>query len=97
MATAQGGFLSGQGQDKAGGPARALDTSIGNSNHRIQVVKEKGGLKKEVQESLLYLERLEEQETLKTKQHFASPYLQSILPLKLSALMAEVMRFICNS
>lgn len=38
----------GQGQDKTGGPVRALDTSMGNSNHRviIQVVKEQGGLKR---------------------------------------------------
>lgn len=39
VATAQSEFLPGQGQDKAGHPARALGTSTENSNHRTQVVK----------------------------------------------------------
>lgn len=49
VATAQSEFLPGQGQDKAGHPARALGTSTENSNHRTQVVKENIGLKREVQ------------------------------------------------
>lgn len=39
----------GSGQDKTGGPARALDTSSGDSRHRIRAVKEKVGLEREVQ------------------------------------------------
>lgn len=48
VAMVQSGFLSQQGQDKAEGPARALNMSTENSNHRIQA-KESTGLKRRVQ------------------------------------------------
>lgn len=64
-------------QDEAGGPGRTLDTSTGDSRHRIWTGKERVGLKREVQRKSSQFGKFEGAGSFKNKQrksHLASPF-----------------------